>query len=174
MVAFSGLDGAGKSTQVTHLRDALERLGFDAVAEWPAIDAPSPWLRTVARVGKAVLAAPRSRRSEAVSPQEPQPLPADPGARIRQRSRVLTFGWSMLVALRGAYRIAATTWPHVLLGRVVVCDRYLLDSCIYLLHQYGERRSYPLQLGLLRLIAPRPRVAYLLDIPPRDCDRAPA
>jgi len=37
VIAFSGLDGAGKSTQALALRDTLDRLGYDATIVWTRI-----------------------------------------------------------------------------------------------------------------------------------------
>ncbi len=162
VIALSGLDGAGKSTQGRMLADSLSQLGFEPQLEWPAIDAPSRVMALLTRVGKGTIkmlarTPGRGGGGEAV---------ADPARALRQRSELVTFAWSSLYALRGAGRVARATWPHVLGGRVAICDRYLLDTRVFLRHRYGEDRRYRLQLGLIRLLSPRPRAAFLLVVSP--------
>jgi thymidylate kinase len=47
-----------------------------------------------------------------------------------------------------------------------VCDRYTLDSAVHLQHRYGAAGAFALQVGLIRMLSPRPRLAYLLDVAP--------
>lgn len=167
VIALSGLDGSGKSTQARLLVESLAYVDREATLQWPAIDAPSRFLSTVTRLGKGVVGA-ISRGSAGTDPRprgDDGGAPADPARALRERSEALTFAWSLLYALRGACRAARMTWPHLLRGRVVVCDRYLLDSNVFLLHGYGEDRGYLVQLTLLRVLSPRPRAAYLIDVP---------
>lgn len=160
VIALSGLDGSGKSTQARLLAQSLDRLGYESALEWPAIDAPSRVLATVTKLTKGAIrkAATRSGGTGAG--------PSDPARALRQRSEILTFAWSGLYAVRGAGRVARSTWPHVLRGRIVICDRYLLDTHVFLLHRYGAGRRYGAQLALVRLLSPRPRAAFLLDVSP--------
>ena len=46
VISFSGLDGAGKSSQAEALRETLEQLGFDPVVRWTKL-ASNPALRTL-------------------------------------------------------------------------------------------------------------------------------
>jgi thymidylate kinase len=183
VVTFSGLDGSGKSSQTKYLRDALDRLGYEAASVWEPIANMPEWLAASVRLVKApvlpLLRLPaRIRRwgggSPAVSPSpnaDEQPPPGfawatdHPITVLRRRSSLLTFGWSMAITLQFAYRLARATWPQLARGRVVICDRYTLDSWVYLLYKFGDHRSYALQLAILRSVSPRPRLAYLLDVP---------
>jgi thymidylate kinase len=54
----------------------------------------------------------------------------------------------------------------LMLGRDVVCDRYVLDSAVHLLHRYGDTRIVRLQIALISLTSPKPRRAYLLEVRP--------
>jgi thymidylate kinase len=183
VVTFSGLDGSGKSSQTRYLRDTLDRLGYDATSVWEPIANMPAWLQASTRLVKAPvllllrLSARLRRRggdSPAVSPsrntdQEPPPGFAwatdHPLTVLRRRSSLLTLGWSMAITVQFAYRIARATWPQLARGRVVICDRYTLDSWVYLLYKFGDYRSYALHRAILRSVSPQPRLAYLLDVP---------
>jgi thymidylate kinase len=183
VVTFSGLDGSGKSSQTRYLRDTLDRLGYDAASVWEPIANMPEWLQASTRLVKAPVllllrSSARVRRrggdSPAVSPspntdQEPPPGFAwatdHPLTVLRRRSSLLTFGWSMAITVQFAYRIARATWPQLARGRVVICDRYTLDSWVYLLYKFGDYRSYALHRAILRSVSPQPRLAYLLDVP---------
>lgn len=161
VVALSGLDGAGKSSQAASVRDALDRLGYLAVTEWPAIHGPSGFLHLMSRVGRRLLA-PSQPASEAGDGQSPEVG----GGSVHQRSPFLTLVWAALVSGRGALHTASKTWPHVARGRVVICDRYLLDSWVHLKHQFDAESDYRAHMALLRLLAPRPLRAYLIEVAP--------
>jgi thymidylate kinase len=183
VVTFSGLDGSGKSSQTRYLHDTLDRLGYDAASVWEPIANMPAWLQASTRLFKAPLfplvrLAGRVRRqlggSTAVAPspatdREPPPGFAwatdHPLTALRRRSSLLTFAWSMAITLQFTYRLARAIWPQLARGRVVVCDRYMLDSWVYLLYKFGDYRRYRIQLAILRAVSPKPRHAYLLDVP---------
>ena len=164
VVAFSGLDGAGKSSQATALRDALDRLGYDAVIEWTRLT-HNPSLDVVARPVKRVLSAVRRRGRNAQPPAE---AAGPTGARTprRSRGRVLDAGWTTFVALANAMAQRRATAPHLRAGRVVICDRYTLDSAAHLRRRYGPDRGFRFQIGLIRMLSPRPLRAYHLEVRP--------
>jgi thymidylate kinase len=169
VIAFSGLDGSGKSTQARHLADALERLGFDVGVLWTSVASHPAWLGILARAAKGSLAVLARAVGRSVEPDLSAAAlrgSEDAGKAIRRRSDLLTFSWSTIVTLRVALHIARKTWPRLARGQVVICDRYTLDSCAHLAYQYGEKRSYRVQLALLRLLCPTPERAYFLDVDP--------
>jgi len=174
VIAFSGLDGSGKSTQAARLAETLERLGSPASVAWTSVASHPPWLGIVARSIKWGLSSIAGRGGG--SPVADGSLGEgsgldEAGKAIRSRSTLLTFSWSMIVTLRVALAVIRATWPALLRGKVVVCDRYELDSQAHLLYQYGEARSFRVQLAILRLVSPRPRLAYLLDVSPETAFR---
>ena len=166
IVALSGLDGSGKSTQVEALRAALVRLGFDVAVEWTRLEAST--LRSgVFRL----LAAPTSAllRLTGRLPSEPEggatrEAEAVAQRRLRERSWLLTQLWVALVTLLhiGAQRRAVA--GHLRAGRVVLCDRYTLDVITDLRFHYGSGRRFRLQASLIRLLSQRPLRGYLLDV----------
>ncbi len=153
ILAFSGLDGAGKSSQTQALASALERLGFQAAVEW----APSHALqlnfvanpvRRMLRVGK------RSTAPGAVNPDlRPAELPA-----------VVAHAWLTLQALATTVSLWRACLPHLGRGRIVVFDRYGLDYAVFMQYRHGAGRRFRFQTWLIRALSPRPRCAYLLDV----------
>jgi thymidylate kinase len=51
-------------------------------------------------------------------------------------------------------------------GRVVIFDRYTLDSAAQLRFFYGASHRFPVQKWLVRVMSPKPRLSFLLDVPP--------
>ncbi len=174
VVALSGLDGSGKSSQAQHLAETFERLGSDVEVIWTSLASHPRWLRALAGAVKwplAIVARVTGRRADS----RPAPgLPdgsEDPAKALRARSSILTFAWSMTLTLRLAADRARAAWPALLRGRLVICDRYELDTLVHMRYQFGERRRFRAQRALLRLASPRPTLAYLLDVPPQTACR---
>jgi thymidylate kinase len=156
VVAVSGLDGSGKSSQAQALVRTLERLGYDGVTVWTRLSY-NPSLDVLASPVKALL---RHGRRERVDPA------ADPAKELRRRSALVSHAWALIVALANASSQRRATRPHLRQGRIVVCDRYSLDSAVHLRYRYGETRSFRLQALLVRLLSPRPVRAFFLEVPP--------
>ena len=176
VISLSGLDGSGKSTQAEHLRDALVALGIDATIEWTKI-ARDPSLRAIARpVKRLIRLLPTKAIPEAQPDDDPEahlrnhpdgPRPApDEGKRLRQRSRVLNQGWTFVVAVANSSTHRRTVRAHLRAGRVVICDRYVLDSRVHLRYRYGTGQRFRVQAFLIRWLSPRPIRSYLLDVAP--------
>jgi thymidylate kinase len=167
VIALSGLDGSGKTSQAAALCDALERLGFDPVTEWSRL-AADPSLDRIAGPVKRLLA---WRLGAAVPPPPVAAVLdssrlAEPAKRVRQRSRTMTATWAAIVAVANGWRQRRVTVSHLRAGRVVICDRYTLDSAVHLRYRYGETNRRRFQVGLIRLLSPRPLRCYFLDVPP--------
>lgn len=166
VVALSGLDGAGKSTQALQLAQSLEALGYDPVIAWKRVTY-DPSLDRITAPVRAVLM--RSRRSGVPTPSGPltlSVLPADRQATqaLRHRFPWIGVGWVGLVALRHSWRVRRETLAHVRRGRVVIQDRYELDSVVQLRERYGGVLDLTPHLRLVRLLTPHPLAAYFLDV----------
>lgn len=166
LIALSGLDGAGKTSQCRALADSLERLGFDTSVEWTrlAFDARLDRLRCVARaMGEPLVGVrrPSAGRAPGESPDDNDPVKA-----LRRRSAILTWAWAMVVALVNVRAQHETTRRHLRAGRVVVCDRYTLDSLVHLRSRYSRGGDLRPQRWMLRALSPRPTRTYLLDVSP--------
>jgi thymidylate kinase len=163
VVALSGLDGSGKSTQAEALRDHLEGAGIATAVAWTKLGGTT-WAATVSGRVKDLLGL-----SRPVSSTPPRTYASgarddvvDTGTLLRRRSRALTWAWTLLLVvdnIRAHRRVVRQD------AAVVVCDRYVLDSVAQLRHRYGDR-PYRLHTLLLRRLSPVPASAWFLDVPP--------
>jgi thymidylate kinase len=169
VIALSGLDGAGKSTQARHLAAALEALGHEAVVIWTPL-ASNPGLKKISGPARALLGllARRGLGGEVARRSvEGESLVAVPDAGHGGRGKTaITLVWATVVALANAASQARRAAPHLARGRVVIFDRYVLDSSVHLRYLYGEQHGFRVQEGLVRLLSPRPLRAYFLDAEP--------
>ena len=153
LITFSGIDCAGKSTQIARITETLTACGQKPVYLWsrggytPVFHA----MKTVCRkiVGRKVL----------------------PSGRTENRTKAFRKGWVRsvwltlamldLILVYGIY----IRWLK-LLGRTVVADRYLADTWIdFTLNFPGANFDrWPLW-KILELITPKPDHAFLLFIP---------
>ncbi|MHB1469818.1 MAG: dTMP kinase, partial [Solirubrobacteraceae bacterium] len=164
VIALSGLDGSGKSTQAQRLVSTLGKLGYPTVSVWTSV-AAHPSLGRVAAPARALVGA--RRHPDGV--EELWPPAGEDDYRLtqlRERRRWLHELWVTFVAATNAWWQARAVRTHLLRGRIVVCDRYTLDSLVHLRYRYGAERRYRLQLALIRLLSPAPLRAYLLDLDP--------
>jgi thymidylate kinase len=156
VVAISGLDGAGKSSQAAALAAALQRLGYEAEAVWVplasnrAVEGVSSAARRMLRVVRRIpVASEAHRRAE-----------AGESFVAGRRAGPVAHAWVTYVALANALahrRLARR-------GRVAVFDRYVLDSHVRMRELWGG--TFPLARLLLRTLSPRPVCAFLLDVAP--------
>ena len=153
LVAFSGLDGAGKSTQIELLMEDLRQSGGRPRCLWtrggytPLLQSAKGLMRRAA--GRSL---PPPGRSEAHSQ-----------AFSRNRTRRLWLILAMLELL-WIYGVQLRWWR--LTGRSVVCDRYLWDTLIdFRLNFPQETVERWVLWRLLARCTPRPDAAFLLLIP---------
>jgi thymidylate kinase len=159
VIALSGLDGAGKSSQSCALRDRLEAQGLTVVVYWlplghnAAQRAVRGWIRRL-----------RHSRPDACARWGRDPRPA-PSVRALEHGSLVVHAWVGFVALSYAlsYRLALARNRGR--GRVLIFDRYVLDAIAQIRYFYGGQHRFAFQRWLLRVLAPRPFCAYLLDVP---------
>jgi thymidylate kinase len=187
VVAFSGLDGAGKSSQAGALRETLERLGYDAVVvrtriAWDdslwTIAGPikrllTPPLRALAALRPAPAAPARPRAREQPDEgefggdaREPAAAP-HPVTIVRESSPLLTDLWTLMITLANASSQWKLMRRRLLRGGIVICDRYTLDSIVELRYSYGSERPFRSARAALSRLYPTPVRAYFLDLPPQ-------
>jgi thymidylate kinase len=169
VIALSGLDGAGKSTQARHLAAALEALGHEAVVIWTPL-ASNPGLKRISGPARTLLGllARRGLGGEVARRSvEGESLVAVQDAGHGGRGKTaITLAWATVVALANAASQARRAAPQLARGRIVIFDRYVLDSSVHLRYLYGEQHGFRIQEGLVRLLSPRPLRAYFLDAEP--------
>ena len=157
------------------LRDAFRATGQEVVVIWAGIGAnrslrsiKAPFkraLRLLPRVG------PFRELAERAMPKAggaPNPL-AEPGARTRHHGAGFTavaWVWMLVMALVNVFSMRKTLLRSFGKGRVVIFDRYTLDSAVRLQHWYGDSLASRLVIRLIALLNKRPLRAYFLDVPP--------
>lgn len=162
LIAISGLDGSGKSTQAEGLTRSLSTLGYRTVSVWTSFGANPSLARITARVRALLDPGQEPRATHPPSAGEDP----DRATRLLERLPALQATWVSFSAAMSAWWQLRAVYPHLLLGRIVICDRYTLDSIAHMRYRYGENRSYRVQLALIQLLSPRPLRAYLLDVGP--------
>ena len=153
LLTFSGVDGAGKSTQIENLRGFLEArgLGTRLLAFWDDVVVLSRFREGfVHRVFK-------SERGIGA-----------PGKPVNRRDKNI-HGWHVNLARHGLYLLDALNLRRVVAharrsgAHVVIMDRYIYDELANLsLHN-------PLTRAFVRAVAalsPRPDIGYALDADP--------
>ena len=161
VIALSGIDGAGKSTQARSLASTMDKLGHASAVEWNPMSTvsmaiprslKSAILRTLGSAHDRPLDLRSADRARNVMHRQPAPV-----------VHLLALA-TALVAVIGHWRVLLRQRARG--RRVVIVDRYTLDASVHLRFRYGESRSLRPQLALLRWLSPRPTAAFLLDISP--------
>lgn len=170
-VAFCGIDGAGKSTQVALLVANLQRVGIRAQASWTRIgNGASAPVEALARIAQRLLPsgahsfqATRAAAGRATA-SGPDPQEALPGvAPPRTRRGLLGWGWALAVTLDYLARSRAAARRAS--GAVLVLDRALPDALVELQDDYGVALRLTLQRRLLTWFTPQPQITCYLRLP---------
>lgn len=183
VVTLSGLDGAGKSSQAALVKSALEVAGRDVVVIWRGIGAERTLDRIKAPLKRILHAMPRVGpwaevvdrvQTERTTGRTPF---ADPGSSKRSRGKSVTlimYAWAVTVAAINVWTLYRAALPHLGRGRIIIFDRYTLDSTVKLKHFYGDNTATRLLARLIYAVTIRPIRAYFLDVPPQVAyDRKP-
>jgi thymidylate kinase len=153
LVSFSGLDGAGKTTQIDNLRSYLEARGLrtSLLAFWDNVVVLSRYREGfVHKVFK-------SERGIGA-----------PGKPVNRRDKNVR-GWHVNIARHGLYLLDALNLRRVIAREqrrgvdVIIMDRYIHDELANLPLDNSLTRAF---VRFTAAIAPRPDVAYMLDADP--------
>ena len=139
LISFSGIDGTGKTTQITKLVNRFKGIMIPA------------------QYGRGLW-----------SPKLSYPLMAflyvTKGWRRKDyhKSRILRRIWNYVVILDFLWIYLFKIKIHLLVGKTVFCDRYIYDLIATLMHDglYNERAS-----KILLKLFPQPDLAFMFDIP---------
>ena len=169
VIAFSGLDGAGKSTQAHALRASLAALGYESEVIWAPIGQNPSLRRLASAVKHAASHLPvgplAGVRGEAV---ESHLLSrTEPGTPAFGPSRKLASGvWSTLTTLANGLALRVAAHGTRTRGRIAIYDRYVLDTVVDLRFRYAPEARLRFQEALISALVPTPQGAYLLDVSP--------
>ncbi len=153
LVSFSGLDGAGKSTQIQNLHVCLESAGYRVkmMAFWDNVVVGSRYREDFVH---------KVYRSEIGVGEPEKPV---------QRRDKNVRRWYLTLARHALYLLDALHLGWVIERArnsgtdVIILDRYIYDEWANLPLKNPLTRAY---IRLLEAIVPRPDVAYLLDADP--------
>jgi thymidylate kinase len=153
LISFSGVDGAGKSTQIEHVVSLLENSGLQVrrLAFWDDIVVMTRYREGfVHKVYK-------SERGIGA-----------PGNPVERRDKNVR-GWHLTLARHCLYLLDTLHLRQVVARElhsgvdVLILDRYIYDELVNLpLHRSASRAFFRLMVG----ITPRPDLAFLLDADP--------
>ena len=153
MVAFSGVDGSGKSTQVDLLEESFEKINVGVLrirSRWRPV-LSLPLLVIMRRLGYA-----KVHRAGGVYIVETR-LPSRGG---------LTSLWCILTQVENIIKTGVKLVFPLLLGRTVICDRYALDMLVDGMAGLHDAPGHTrLGFQLLHLL-PKPNFAFFMDIDP--------
>lgn len=167
VVSLSGMDGAGKSTQSLVLQEIFGAVGADMVVTHMPLG-HSPQHRTLRVVRRSVRALLRlAQRLRGARRRDTRPAQATAPGRVRERSLIVTQAWATVVALLQALHHRRAVWRHAGSGKIVLFDRYVLDSSAQLRLFYGADNRFRFQKWLMRLVSPTPMLSLWLDVPPQ-------
>ncbi|HKC73914.1 MAG TPA: hypothetical protein VKF37_06895 [Chloroflexota bacterium] len=148
LIALSGVDGSGKSTQACALRDALAAGRVRSRIVWTRIG-DTPLLRRLHAARK------RYEQSKGTTTQ-----------RTFSRTGWRLVLWAIVASADYAAWLQYVRW-RLWRGDVVIADRYLCDFEVELgIRLRNEPHLAALLLRVLRSLAPTPQRAYLLQIDP--------
>jgi|SRR5579862_3098831 len=154
ILSFSGVDGAGKSTQISALCTYLRELGFQCAVYtfWDNV---------------AVLS--RLREHMSLKAFKGDPGIGSPDRPIQRRDKNVS-SWYMTAVrlffyLLDTFSLCAAVARSVDSGAdFVIFDRYIYDEFANLPLQYWPVRLY---IRILLMLVPRPDVAFVLDADPK-------
>jgi thymidylate kinase len=158
-ITFSGIDGAGKSTQIELLKDHFHRQGVSTKYLWSR-GGYTTLISTLKNVCRCL--AGKRLPASGVSEQRDQML---------RKGRVQKIWLSLAILdLIREYGIHVRWW--LLRGRTVVCDRYLWDTLLDFKIAFPDVQVERWFLWkMLARLTPFPDVEFLLTIPLEESER---
>jgi len=152
LICFTGVDGSGKTTHAKSLLDYLETKGYSCKYVWGA---SRPVLSYVFLICTRLLGYWKETKKNVYT----DPLEYAP----RELAEKLGRFWRLSVFIDFQIKALVKTRPYLVLGKIVVLDRYFYD----LLMDLGVSKIS--SEGFVRRISetlPKPQMTFLLDAPP--------
>jgi thymidylate kinase len=158
-IGLSGVDGAGKSSLVNALRNALGNCGISCSVVWTRPGMRLRFLESLAHVAKRLLGVENGGLADLASGARP--------AEVRSRRGALGWMWSVLVTLAYLWDVRKRS---VRAAEVVIYDRHLLDA-IATTEALYDGVDTRLQVWLIGRLTPRADVSLWLDVPADEAAR---
>lgn len=153
LFSFSGIDGAGKSTQIERVRDKLKCSNRRVIYLWTR-GGNTPGVTLLKSLARKI------------SPvQLPPPGRSDERTKILKRPTIQIL-WLVAAMLELYWIYGVFVRWHIFQGRIVLCDRYITDTLIDFKVMFPNHmiESWRLWRGLVA-ITPKPSASFLLRIP---------
>lgn len=152
IISFSGVDCSGKSTQIASVADKLRERRERPFYLWLRIGY-TPTFCALKNAARRVLGHKRL-----------------PQGKSAQRASFMSSGWKRSLWLHLAFAdMVFETAVHIrvltLLGYRVLCDRYIEDSEMDLIMNFGERAAQLPAWKIVKTLAITPDVRIFLDLP---------
>jgi len=153
LISFSGMDGAGKSTQIDNLRSIAESYGLKVV---------------VLTFWDHVVTLSRYREGFVQKVFKSESGVGEPGKPVNRRDKNVR-GWHMNLVRHGLYTLDAAHLPFVIAGAqrtgadVIIMDRYIHDELANLPLNNPLTRVY---VRTVASLVPKPDIAFVLDAEP--------
>lgn len=162
LVTFSGLDGAGKTTHAQALVHALTTCEVDARLVWSRGGSSRFMERAIA------LFKPSLSRMATLD-MSPTPRARALRKRVWLQRPLVRWGWEALFVTDLIVRYWRCIALPLLVGRVIVADRYYYDALVEMADARGASGAVPAwALAAFRLLCPRADVAVLLSVSPEE------
>ena len=153
LISFSGMDGAGKSTQIENLKSIAERHGLKV---------------TVLTFWDNVVMLSRYREGFVQKVFKSESGIGAPGKPVNRRDKNVR-GWHMNLVRHGLYALDAAHLPFVI-GKakddgvdVIIMDRYIHDELANLPLDNKLTRAY---VRTVASLVPKPDISFVLDAEP--------
>jgi glycosyltransferase involved in cell wall biosynthesis/thymidylate kinase len=159
LIAFSGIDGSGKTSHSKNLKKAFNECGLRTHYVWNRYGS-SLFVGWLIKLGKILFMLSRSDNDSKKIKWEKRKFHL-------KRSWIRTL-WQITVFLELTLKYLIQVKFPLLFGWVVVCDRYLLDALAEMSESLNHPEFEQSLFGLLlRKLNPKPSQQFLLDISPK-------
>jgi len=163
LISISGVDGSGKTSQCRLLVKAFRQCDIRTKYVWSRCGCSS-FGQAFIRSGKALSDLLRFDKGMKSLSQQ------NDGITLRYQylqSRFIRFFWTFIIFVEMALVYNLKVRIPLLFGKVVICDRYLLDGLVEIGVSARKKSSHDGFCGtLLRLLSPSPNISFLMNVSP--------